>query len=536
MTPEQIATVKVSSALGWVYLSNFVNEKQETIEFKDHRFMIQIYDDRAEDVVCIKSAQVGFSVFAILSSLHELKYEKRNILYALPTRNVVNDFVVPKVNPLITSNQAIANEMAGDSVSLKKLGDRFIYFKGGSEREAISVSCDTLIIDEYDKMPDMNIVSMFDSRLQAAKEPRRKRFSNPTSIGFGIDMLYKDSNQYHWFVKCQQCQHDWFIDYEPDEDMRHYVDKERQVFACGKCQSVLTDNDRRNGRWVAKYPKRARHGYWISQMMAPWVTAERIMEQEQEMDTATFYSMVLGKAYTPSDMVVNRETILRACAPSIIQHTGVAMGVDQDAGGQYYVLMTSQGIFDYGYVKSWEEIERIKLTYSAVVVADPAPYPTMPKKMAEKYRDWYICYFKEMQGLGITDWKGSVVYADRTRMFDTIANEITNATLLFRQRPQELEQGMISHWENLYRTTVEEPDGRTKSTWLKKDGKQSDYPFALLYARVALSTILSSSNASLVEPTLSSNAPVTDSLTANGRFHTTLTESVRQTFADFDEL
>jgi hypothetical protein len=196
--------------------------------------------------------------------------------------------------------------------------------------------------------------------------------------------------------------------------------------------------------------------------------------------------------------------------------------------------MTAQGIFAYGYVKSWEEIERIKLTYQATVVSDPAPYPTMPKKMAEKYRDWYICYFKEMRGLSITEFKGSVVYADRTRMFDTIANEITNATLMFRQRPSELEQGMIGHWENIYRTTVEENDGRTKSTWLKKDGKQSDYPFALLYARIALSTILSSGKASLVEPTVLSNTPVTSSISANGRTASSLTESVKATFADLD--
>src|SRR5882762_2250341 len=174
MTPEQTQTLIASSSLAWITLNNLVNENQRLLEFKNHRFMLDVYADRSDDMVCIKSAQVGFSIFAILSSFHELKYEKRNILYALPTKNVVQDFVVPKVNPLISSNPLIAQEMGSDSVSLKKVGDRFIYFKGGfSEREAISVSVDTLVIDELDRMPDQQIVNMFDSRLQAAESPRR---------------------------------------------------------------------------------------------------------------------------------------------------------------------------------------------------------------------------------------------------------------------------------------------------------------------------------------------------------------------------
>lgn len=529
---SKVPTIMASSALGWVVLSNFVNENQKTIEFKNHRFMIDIYNDRHPDIVCIKSAQVGFSVFAILSSFHELKYEKRNILYALPTRNVVQDFVVPKVNPLISSNAAIASEMGSDSVSLKKLGDRFIFFKGGSEREAISVSTDTLIIDEYDKMPDMNVVSMFDSRLQAAEAPRRKRFSNPTSVGFGVDALYKDSNQFHWMITCHHCQYEYYLDYDVDGKC-HYVDKERLIYACGSCDEELSDNDRRNGRWVERFAGRSRHGYWISQMMAPWVTAQRIIEQSHEMDIATFHSMVLGKAYTPSDLIVNRETILRANSPGIIPRTGVAMGVDQKASEQEYVLGTAQGIFAHGRTKSWEEVEEIKLRYNATVVCDPAPYPTHPKIMATKYRDWYMCYFKETKDLNTVEFKGQVVYIDRTRGLDIVANEIGEAKILFRENPQALED-YIADWQNIYRTTVEQPDGRVKSTWLKKDNKESDFSFATLYWRIALGQVLSRGSSTLFEEQLSQNANVTDTMAEDGTYHTTVSTSVMDTLADLE--
>src|SRR4029077_14011544 len=121
--------------------------------------------------------------------------------------------------------------------------------------------------------------------------------------------------------------------------------------------------------------------YWISQMMAPWVTAKRILNQRDEMDIATFHSFVLGKAYTPSDLIVSRETILRANASSLIPKIDVAIGVDQDDGGMYMLAMTAQGVFHHEYVKSWEDVEQYKLMWNDTVVCDPTPYSTIPKQM-----------------------------------------------------------------------------------------------------------------------------------------------------------
>lgn len=533
MNDSQVNDLITSSPLAWVTLNKFINENQQLIEFSDHRFMIDFYADESDDIVSKKSAQVGFSVGAILKSFHAAKYGGWNIIYGLPTNNVVQDFVKPKVNPLISSNPALARIISDDSVSYKRVGERNLFFKGGfSDREAISITGDILVIDEYDRMPDMGVVNTFDSRLQASKHPRRWRFSNPSQIGFGVDALYQDSNQYHWFIACSHCAHEWFIDWESDSKC-HYVDKDQEIYACGKCHEELSDQDRRMGRWVAKYPERKRHGYWFSQMMAPWVSAKRILEQFEESNIEFFHNFVLGKAYTPSDLVVNRETILRACAPSTIPKVQVAMGVDQNVSSQIWVAGTSQGIFAHGRTTSWEEFERLKLSWNAVVVSDPAPYPTMPKIMAEKYNDFYMCYFKEMKDLSVLQWKDSVVYADRTRLLDIVANEITEAKLLFRESPYQLED-YIADWQNLYRTTVEEPDGRSKSKWLKKDNKESDFSLATAYFRIALSRTMGGSNSSFIEPTALPMVTQTATISENGRTQTSLAENVRSTFEDME--
>lgn len=500
-----------------------VNENQKTIEFTNHRFMIDFYADDSADIVSKKSAQVGFSTAAIIKSFHAAKFKEFNVIYALPTRKVVDDFVTPKVNPLVNSNPAIAATISNDSKSLKQIGNRFIYYNGAfSERETIMKSADILILDELDRMENPAVVNMFDSRLQASEHPQRWRFSNPSQVGFGVDGLYNDSNQLHWMVTCSQCGYMSYMDWTKEtyewngETLQsHYIDREQKIYACGDCDADITDTDRRMGEWIAKFPNHKRHGYWFSQMMAPWVTAERIIEQFEESNIEFFYNFVLGKAYTPTDLLVNRENILRACAPSTINKSQVAIGVDQDAGGMYCVFMTPQGIFDHRYVGSWEEVEHFKLMYNAIVVCDPNPYSAMPKQMAGKYNDWYLCYFKNLDSLSAIQWKEKeqVVYADRTRIIDIRANEIINARMLYREHAYALED-VITHWNNLYRTTEEKDDGRIKSVWIKKDDKQSDWPFAEVYARIGLSQLLGGMS-EFVEPLNEPEAKQTN-LTSSG--------------------
>lgn len=538
MSPDQISQLEASSALAWVSLNQFHSENQRVIEFKDHRFLIDLYADESADIAVKKSAQCGGSVCFIFKAGHTCKYrlgDGRNVIYVLPTQNIVKDFVQPKVDPLISTNPKFAKLVTKDSVSLKQIGGRFLYFKGASsEREAIAISGDTLILDELDRMTDMTVVNTYDSRLQASDDPRRWRLSNPSSAGFGIDAAYNAGTQYHWFIKCHHCNHEWFIDDERADDKRHYLDAERIAFVCGKCQGELSNDDRKNGRWVARFRDRARHSYWLSQLMVPYVTAARVLEQKSDSSIEFYNNFVLGKAYTPSDMLVNRETILRATVPSRIPRVQVAIGVDQKATDLQWVAMTPQGVFAYGHAKSWEEIEMMKLTWSATVVADGRPYMTGPKQLSEKYPDFYVALGKPMDtALDTLQWKDQTVYYSRVKLLDIVANEITECKLLFRLPPSQMEE-MITEWGNVYRTTVEEPDGRVKSDWVKKEENRADFPFATAYARIALSRILGSgSSGILMEPAGLMGSNVTDQILPNGKLESTLGPMLEQTMKRF---
>lgn len=527
-----------SSILAWITLNKFVNEGLKPIEFYNHRFLIDYLADYSPIKVTKKAAQIGLTVAETLDNFYLNKYRGMNVIHTLQTKDVIKGFVFPKVNPIINNNPAIKKIVNIDSEGLKQVGDFFTYYRGANaESQAINISADVLKIDEYDRS-NPQVVAMFPSRLDASPYAWKRYFSNPSMVGFGVDGLYQDSNQFHWFIRCSHCQHYWFIDFEmstDETDLNHYVDKDKQIYACGKCHKEIYDDDRRNGKWIAKHPDREMHGYWFSQLMAPWFSAKQILDKYESMPIDVFYNMTLGKAYTPSDMIVDRAAILRACSPSNISKQRVAIGVDQDAGGQYYVAMTTDGVFDYGYVDSWDKIEHLKLMYNATVVCDPNPYSATPKQLAGKYRDWYNCYFKSLDGMSAIQWKEKeqVVYADRTRVIDIVANEIVTAKVLFRQRPSELEI-YIAHWKNLYRTTEEKEDGKIRSIWIKKEDRQSDYPFAHTYARIGLSRLLGG-DATLLEPTMASITPTTIYTTNDdGSITTNIRDIIQETYDNME--
>jgi len=301
------------SPIAWITDNEFVNENQKPFEFSNHRFMLQPYSDMSAEQVIMKSAQIGWSVLAILRTIHAAAYADMNVIYVLPTRNAAGEFVVPKVDPMIDRNPKLAELVKGvtNNKAMKQIGDRFAYFRGSfSERDAISTSADLIVSDETDRS-DQRILTIYESRLQASEHGWYWRFSNPSLPGFGVHELYQKSDQMHWFITCKKCKHAVWMNFERDDAgaRNHYIDQERQVYACGGCHRELTTAERQNGFWLAKYPKRELRGYWINQLMVPWVSAKKILKQMGDMDTQTFYNFVLGLPYQESEFMINSSVV-----------------------------------------------------------------------------------------------------------------------------------------------------------------------------------------------------------------------------------
>jgi len=513
--------VQNESALAWVNENNFVTESGAPIEFKDHFFMIDPFSDMSEDLVCMKSAQVGYTVMYGFKTFHMAK-SGLYVGYVLPTHNVVSDFVNPKVDPLIEKNPKIKELMGKvDSKTQKKIGDRFIFYRGAfSMREAISVTLDALIIDELDQCPDTKILNAYDSRLQASKYGLRHRFSNPTIPAFGIHDLYQESDQKHWFVTCSRCNHRAYMMWERDDHdsiRPHYVNQEAMVYSCGKCYRELRENDRRFGEWVAKFRSVERSGYWISQLMAPWVPAKRIIKQHKESTTEFFYNFVLGLPFQQSELLINREAIIRCIRPGVASKESVVMGVDVGMD-KHWVLGNHKGIFAYGKTQSWEEIELMIKMYNATTVIDALPDFTIPQQLAKKYIGKVFVHYYEHDTKRIEvsvrdeDKNYGVIKSDRTKLLDILAADINNQTVEFYVKQDKLEP-LMNHSENMYRMVETDTRGIKRARWMTKDNKPDHWLHALVYWKVGLNFAMKpddSGGVSPIRPIKSSGVVVKD--------------------------
>lgn len=493
---DYLERLEAYNIVAFIMRHNLKNENGEPIEFKDHYFMLQPYMDMSPKQAHQKCSQIGGSVKDIIKSFWVAKHKRANVIYTMPTRNAVHDFVIPKVNPILEKNPVLQSFIhRTDAIELKRVGDRFIYYRGSwGQESAISLSAHVLINDEKDRS-NQKVLRTYLTRLDDAKRERPDlgwvwNLSNPTIPDAGISADFQDSCQYHWFVKCRHCHFEWYMKF-PDN-----IDFKRQIYICTRCHQELTNEDRRTGRWVNKRQSDVA-GYWYSQMFVPWHSAAKIIADWNggKGDQSVFYNFTLGLPYQGQDAGITRGDIVGILAPGANPEVDNAMGVDN---GVYknVVIGNKYGIFKAYVTDDWNRIEDDRNRYSATMVIDANPYPNVPSRLVKKYPGKVFIHYYDTQqkNLDVVTWgegdKRGVVQSNRTKIIDEVVAEIHSKDIELNMTLTEAEE-YITHWTNLYRVVEEDAQGRQVARWKTKGEetgtkKPDHFAHATVYWRIAL--------------------------------------------------
>jgi hypothetical protein len=294
-------------------------EEGEPLDFDAFPFQRELYDlFGAKDVPTVdvmKSGQCGISAAAVSLTLYAGDRWGANVLYVLPGAQDAYDFSDSRVAPAIEASPYLAMQFAEGTSNkgLKRIGNAWIYFRGSvSEKKALSIPADVLVLDEYDRLDQRNIPK-FEKRLGSPKSLRlRRRFSNPSFPEAGIHRKYLDSDQRVWLVRCR-CRHEAEVTYE-QEETSHFVDEERELRVCGKCKRPLPPETIATGRWVARRRRRP-PGFHISKLIVPGQDMAELVEGHNAGDEDTLsahYNFDLGLPYAPKGGSLSEETI-HAC-------------------------------------------------------------------------------------------------------------------------------------------------------------------------------------------------------------------------------
>lgn len=473
------------SILAWITENQIKNEAGNPIDFRNHLFLFDIYRDVSPKIVCYKAAQIGFSTMAILKSLWLAKHRGLDFIYTLPTMNDVKDFVGGKVNRLIIQNPILQDYVKDkDSVEQKKIGENVGYYRGTwTEKAALMVSSDLNIYDEEDRSKQQ-VIQQYSSRLQHSNFKWEWHFSNPSVEGNGVSRYWAGSDQKHWFIKCRGCRHEQYLSW-PDS-----IDTKRAIFVCKSCNKELTNEERRVGRWLKKYKDREYSGYWISLLMAPWITAKEIINYHETKSAEYFYNFVLGLPYVGEGNQITPDIIFRNCTPLTNSQERVVIGCDSGLK-KHYVLGNKEGIFYYGKADSWETIESLLKKYErSIAVIDALPDLTEPRRLREKYpgRVFLCHYAKDRKTMQIVRWGkneeiGSVL-VDRNRGLQMVVDEFADKKISLQGTIDDWTD-YYDHWKTLYKITEMNDLGQPESRWETSTG-QDHWCHATLYWRVGM--------------------------------------------------
>lgn len=453
------------SIIRWLEKNQIKTETGKPYEWKDYMFMFDPMRDMSSKQVILKAAQIGFSTLAILKTLWVAKHRALDIIYTLPTQSDVQQFAGGKINRIIAQNPVLKEMVKDhDTVEQKAVGDNIIYYRGTfSQKAATMVSSDLNVYDEVDSSKQ-DVIEQYSTRLQASDKGWEWYFSHPSLDDVGVDKYWKLSDQKHWFITCPHCKKEQFMSW-PES-----VDEEKGEYVCKYCNGVLSDDDRRRGRWVQRYKDRAFSGYWIPLLIAPWVSAERIIQYKNEKSEEYFYNKVLGLPYSGSKNKVTYNTIMNCVRDTVNDYFAERMVIGVDTGmGIHLVAGNQQGIFFYDSSKDYTTFERLMTqNKNAVAVFDAGGDLQKPRELAQKYQGRvFFCYYRhDRKSQELVKWNNdeNTCVVDRNAMIQLLIDEFATDRMVLNGDKDDWFD-YWTHWKAIYAEEEENALGVKVKRW-----------------------------------------------------------------------
>lgn len=461
---REIPFEKISDRLEWTLKKRPYLIPGRKFDIDHHKYLIDLYRCEAKEIVVKKSGQAGVSEWLVSYAIHTCDQRNGNVLYVFPTEGVVSDFSTARLGPAIEAseylNQIVIDGSGSggfrgsDRITLKRIRDRFLYFRGskvqpdGSAPQLKSIDADVLILDEVDEL-DQRAPAIAKKRLGHAREGMGNILwvSTPTFPGYGIDAEFQDSDGREWFIPCPFCSHkqaltidhivvDWDDNGRP---IGWHGQKEGKAWAacehCGKELNRLAD-----GEWVAARPSNERAGFHLSKLFSPHnnlLDIVKALDTVDETRRREAFNQDLGETYSPRGGSLSTEDLdncRRDYGHGPDFRKTCYMGID--VGNVLHVVVRTAPDFMsketkqlYAGEANWDSIHNlIKIYRPRTIVIDANPESSKAREFQAKYpRNYVWVAYYPNQPLGtkreeIADWDivQRKVTLDRTRIMDSM--------------------------------------------------------------------------------------------------------------------
>lgn len=301
LTLESIHKLGENSLPIWA-LSNEVHVDHRPLEFNLHRYLLPIYACTDPEMVYLKCAQVGFSIYLMLRLLWFLTVNQgtKAGLY-LPNESVALAMSQDRLDPIIESCPAAYKIYdKASKLTLRKFGKSSLYiFSLGGVSSKDSVPLDFIAFDEV--------------RLASAKDIDQTLYriahSSYKQVAFGstcgragqtIHARFLEGKQYYWETRCG-CKSGYCNLAETfPECIAENKTSGRVYYRCPKCGYEIKDPQ--NGRYIPRNESADFSSFHVSQLVSKFTTPREILRRfRTTTNMAEFYQATLGLPYTDED-------------------------------------------------------------------------------------------------------------------------------------------------------------------------------------------------------------------------------------------
>lgn len=509
----------------WVSQNTFMNGMP--FSYEGHEFQARILDDPSQELVIIKSAQLGISEMSMRMALALVMTMPNSfsVGYVFPTAAFSHQYSKTRFNPIISGSPLLRSSINSDdldSADVKTFGaGRQIYFKGAaSGNSAISTTLDAVFFDEFSFM-DQEVAGDYTSRLIHSKHKIKVKLSTPTFPGDPISTAFQASRRWFNFCKCTACNESFYPDFynhvkipgfdkhldEVTSDNLHKIDYRLAAVLCPRCGAAV-DLSPPNREWICENP-RQHHiatGYKLSPFDAPSViTIPYLIEASTAYaNKAKFRQFNLGNPAIDAEAGLTEEDLEKigvegAGTPYSTHVMGIDLGMvcHFSVGGvgtdmKLGVVHTER----VPLAKFRDRYHALKAQYRVTVtVSDIQPYTDLIMSLSQEDLMLYGASYVTRQGLELFDVKtqdadftealGSLrqIHVNRNALFDRLLVEIRESRVWYRKTQ---EWSVIkSHMQDMKRATAALRNGEFTSMWQKSSKGTDHYHHSLGYLWIA---------------------------------------------------
>ncbi len=489
--------------------------------FEHHPWLKEMHDSKANINTGQKSAQMGYTEWALNVAFHFIDIKRMDVLYVLPnTRPDAADFSAGRFDKAMELSSHLRDLFSDvQNVGHKRAGSTNLYIRGSNARSGLkSIPVSLIILDELDEMTQENI-PLATERLSGQIERKILQLSTPTIPDFGINFYYEDSSKEKFLFPCPSCgkriefkfPDSLVITGEATTDPK----LDDSYLICYECKAILPHEGKieylNKGKWVAEYPDRRDRGFYINQLYSmnlhPSVLAKAYLNSLKDPSAEQeFFNSKLGLPHIVAGARIT-EPMVDACIGQyrkidFNRHGIVTMGVDVgrklhveiddwELGGRSGHDVNSYArprVLTHLEVDEFEELDRLMLEMGVhFCVIDSQPERRKALEFANRFpgRVKLCRYPVGVNGRNVTIAadEESIINVDRTSWLDLSLGRFKTGTIKIpMDTSPEYKQQIMAQ----VRIPKKDKDGNPIAKYETPGNRHDHYGHARNYAEIAL--------------------------------------------------